>query len=574
MNDDDTNPLAGLDLDAWAAPPPPGGLADRVVARVAATDEAIAVVARRRRVKRRWWLAGGLTGALAAASVALLVIPHGSPDSAGSGTLVATQPQQLALGGATANLDPGADVAWQRSGDAIHVAQRAGSATWKVERDEHLVLEVGAAVASHGDAVSIDASNTTFRVETRMNLSDTRVIGVTAATAAAVALVSVIVYEGHVKVSGAGQTIVVERGGTVEVVPGQPPRELDNVAGVPVMPVVPPVMPTPPGPPVSAEPLPELIVPIGERITIHDPRGEIRVAVDPQCPGKDALMWPQGSVTAMHVGEATFSYTCHGIQKHGAIKLVKDPGFGVLIAPVDGAVGSDTMHLIGAAVPARAQVTIDSTAVDTQNKMPWATDVPYRDVLAVRIDAGIDDIDYYIRRLTRPLRGYMNSTSIDQVFKLLEPRLLSCVKHRGPGQYVFVDVMVDGSTQNLKTTVDDAASEACLIDVLKTAHFPNQTQPHISASFVLDPGCDARALVEQGNALMVNSEYATALVRYDAAIDCKYDEHSIELGFFAACDAHNVKFARKYWKRLSADSKPKLLQICVRNRITEDQLSE
>ena len=57
-----------------------------------------------------------------------------------------------------------------------------------------------------------------------MNLTDARLITTAAVTSAAVALATVAVYEGHVKLSSAGQTIVVAPGATYEVQPGKPPR--------------------------------------------------------------------------------------------------------------------------------------------------------------------------------------------------------------------------------------------------------------------------------------------------------------------------------------------------------------
>lgn len=682
MIDDDDNLLAGLDLDAWAPPAPPIGLADRAIARANATDEAIEIV-RKRRSKRRWWLTGGLAGALAAASVAVVAFPHHTPDPT-SGALVADKAQQLAIAGVRANLDPGADLSWQHSGDAIHVALRAGSVSFSVEPAQQLSLDVGAAVAS------IDASNATFRVETRMNLTDTRVVGVTAATATAVALVTVIVYEGHIKLSGAGQTVVVARGTTMEISPGQPPHEVTNVAGV-----LPTILPVPPSPAAPATITPELIVPIGEKIVIHDPRGAIRVAVETGCPDQDKWMWPSGTATTTTVSDVSFTYTCHGIDKHGSIKVVKDPGYGVVMAPADGAQATDGVHVSGAAIPARKQVTVNGLIVESDNKQPWAIDVPYDDLIAIRIAGTLDEIDYYIRRLTPPrgpapdvvikagdsvtvhdtsgsprvqptcdklgkadngrvfqysvgshpytvtcndgvsrtgmitvvaddgadigdvtVRAMWNAPisrpgetapgdrdvqamqyevpgkgthvllwrtdnppnfgttpAVDHVFRTLEPRMYACVKRPGPGQMVSLDVAVDGTTTHIRTTVDDPASDACLVDVLKTARFPKQATVR-NVYFDLNPHCDAHALIQQGNALMVTKEYATALVKYDAAIDCKYDPHAIELGLFAACDAHNVKFARKYWKRMAGESKGPLLQICARNGITEQQLSE
>lgn len=64
-----------------------------------------------------------------------------------------------------------------------------------------------------------------------MNKADMRVLGASAVTAAAVALITIIVYEGHVKASSEGRTVVVEPGATFEVRPEAPDREGLAVGG-------------------------------------------------------------------------------------------------------------------------------------------------------------------------------------------------------------------------------------------------------------------------------------------------------------------------------------------------------
>jgi protein TonB len=63
-----------------------------------------------------------------------------------------------------------------------------------------------------------------------LSLSDARVVAASAVTAAAVALVTVIVYQGHVRVTSAGQTINVAAGGAAQIKPGEPAREVRDVA--------------------------------------------------------------------------------------------------------------------------------------------------------------------------------------------------------------------------------------------------------------------------------------------------------------------------------------------------------
>lgn len=561
MEDDD------LDLSAWAAPPAPSGLADRVIARLAAADEVIAGVLERRRTRRVFWLAGGLAAALAAVAIAAVIVLTRSPEPAtapGTGTLIAIAPRQLALPGAIANLDPGTEVSWQTCGDTIHVQQRGGAATWRVDKPK-LFLDVGAAPAS------LEASNATLRVETRMNLSDVRVISAAALTSATVALVTVNLYEGHARLSSAGQTVVVQPGTTYQVLPGQPPR-LDravvatNVAGVP-----------------ASEAPPELTLPLGEKVTIHDPRGAIRIAIDKQCPGDASPMYPNGANALTEAGDYHFSYTCNGVDEHGEVTVLRDLNLDVLRAPADNAVWSDRVHVEGAPVPARAQITIDGVPLATRNNQRWSAEVvpAHRGFLAVRIDGGLDDVHYYIRRAATgdrttarpaPAQG-LPVAEFERVMNELRPALGPCVQRWPNGQDVAVSIDANGRVTELLTTESDPATDACLRKVLRNALFPAAKAGSRHTHHV-DPACDFEELQAAGTAAVARGAHAEALRSFDAALRCKYDIHALQLAFMAACRANEVDYARKYWKRMSTDLKGHFLQICLHAHITKEMLDE
>ena len=93
-----------------------------------------------------------------------------------------------------------------------------------------------------------------------MNRQDLQVIGTSALTAAAVALVTVIVYDGHVRATSAGQTVTLPPGTTFQIVPDHAPRQVDPLVGAapvaPAPPAVPPAPPPPPEPAVAPPPLP------------------------------------------------------------------------------------------------------------------------------------------------------------------------------------------------------------------------------------------------------------------------------------------------------------------------------
>jgi ferric-dicitrate binding protein FerR (iron transport regulator) len=260
MTDDD------LDLSAWEAPEPRPDLADAVLARMAGTQvvEHVGPVAKRRRAL----LIAGVAAATLAAAAAVVVIVRGTERATpASGRVVAERAQTLALGGVRAELDAGARVTWRREGGALHVEQAAGAAAWRVSGDERLVIDAGAAVAS------VEATGASLRVEVKMNQADMRVVGVSALTAAAVAMVTVTVYEGRVKVAGSpGQaTVIVQPGSTYTVTP----------PATPVTPVT------------SAQPVvgagtydatkptsADLRMPAGESATIHVTAAPVRVELD------------------------------------------------------------------------------------------------------------------------------------------------------------------------------------------------------------------------------------------------------------------------------------------------------
>ena len=210
MTDDD---LHEFDLDAWEAPPPAPGLADAVIAR--ARDGATAAPEPEAPRSRRWWLAAIAGVAVAGAAATTLVMLGGKHAAPATGSVAAARAQHLDLDNASAELDTGADVRWSREGRTLVVEQARGNATWRVA-DDQLRIDTG-------NGIQIDATGASLRVEVHMNLSDARVVGASTLAAAAVAFVTVVVYEGHCTVHSAGQMVTVEPGATVEVHPGQPP---------------------------------------------------------------------------------------------------------------------------------------------------------------------------------------------------------------------------------------------------------------------------------------------------------------------------------------------------------------
>ena len=91
---------------------------------------------------------------------------------------------------------------------------------WTVADDDTLMIDSGGSPS----AVTIEASGASLRVEVQMNISDVRLMGATTLTSAAVAVMTVVVYAGHVKATSGGQTVNVSPGATLELRPDRPPQ--------------------------------------------------------------------------------------------------------------------------------------------------------------------------------------------------------------------------------------------------------------------------------------------------------------------------------------------------------------
>jgi len=387
-----------LDFEAWEAPPPPDGLADAVIARMGGTAVGLAMPDAPRR--RRWVIAASAATALVVAGGVWAIVHGRERAPAQNGAVIADRAEHVELPGATAELDRGADIHWHRTSDGLDIEQRAGTAVWRVGKDEKIII--GAAVAS------IEAAGASLRVEVPMNMpvskSDARMIGASALTAATVALVTVVVYEGHVKVSHSGQTVVVQPGTTYTV-----PR------------------PTP-VPTVSSG-----------QVTLDD------------TPNGDALE----KILAPHDGE-----------------------------------------------------------------------------LAACLGKDVDDVTLLY---TLDVDGSVSSDEVDR----------------------------DDSS-------DDAAS--CMMNVLQTLTFPASKHGGKFAHTVKRASCDADALVAAGTQATANSQPADALVKYEAAIACKPEKRFYQLAFMASCNAKNVTKASEYYGKLTQEAQNRMLQMCVRNGITREQL--
>jgi len=217
MHDDDET-LAGIDLAAWQPPPPPAGTAGAVIARMREPAAVAALDPHERPSRRAFWL-GGLA-LVAGAIVALTAWDVTRPARHGGGEVIADHARHVELNGSSADLDPGAQVQWERDRHRITAHQARGTVRWTIDDDDTLVIDPGGS----GSTATIEARGASLRMEVPMNLSDLRLLGASTLTAAAVAVVTVVVYTGHVKATSGGQTVNVIPGAIVELRPEQPPQ--------------------------------------------------------------------------------------------------------------------------------------------------------------------------------------------------------------------------------------------------------------------------------------------------------------------------------------------------------------
>ncbi len=306
-NTDDTDDK--LDLSAWEAPPPPADLADNVLARMAGTGVTPSIPDETPPRRRRAWVIAGAAAACLALTAGTYALVQGTRRAAPtSGSVAAERAQSLSLDTVRAELDPGARVSWRREGGALHVQQPAGTVAWRVDDGERILIDAGATVAS------VEASGASLRVEVKMNQMDARVLSGAALTAAAVSMVTIVVYEGYVKVGGsAGQpTVIVQPGSTYTVSPPGP-----RVSDAPVVGASVPDAPT----------LADVRLRGNESATIHTTQLPVSVELEvpPSCTlslgGDDGAQ----SIVMLDAGIHPYSIECAGkTTAHGMVTVMRD----------------------------------------------------------------------------------------------------------------------------------------------------------------------------------------------------------------------------------------------------------
>lgn len=501
MRDDDV--LKDFDLDAWEVPEPPADLADGVIARLAGTEVGAAVPVEPATPRRRALLIGGVAAAVIGAAVGMYaVIGAARQQPPASGAVVAERAQPLAIDGVKADLDPGADVRWSRGGKTIRVEQRAGTAAWRVDDKTSLVIDAGAAVAS------VEATGASLRVEVEMNSMDTKIIGASTLTAAAVAMVTVVVYEGHVKVTGAGhQTVIVEPGSTWTSAPPAP-----VIAGTP-----------------------------GEHelVVTPDPEADHDEPAPPVAAGSGGDVTVGGSCDEVSCVLDNYAGAC--CQKYRPEREERAPREPEQASACD----EVSCVLTNYEGPCCAALRGDVPRAP-QQKQP----APARGLDREMITEGIEKVKPQVVACgeKHPAKG-----------------VLKAAVRVGPdGRVTNVEIKAT-PTAELGSCVAHVLQSARFAESEAGGSF---TYPFVfDGTTPSKAACDATRLADEGMEKLNVGQHAAALAKFEASLACQSDPRTIKLAYLSACNSLNRAKARLYYTKLTAAERDRFRQICIRNNI-------
>ena len=538
-DNDDNDDLRDLDLNAWQAPPPPKGLADAVIARATATDEAIAV-AKRGQQRRTLATAAIACGGSVAAALAVWLAIRPAPAHELDMTVIAAVPQHVVLGDTTVDLAPGAAIQTERRGDALHVVQ-SGTATWNVGAKDSLEIDAGT-------AGSIKATGASLRVESKMNTQNALLIGGGLLSASAIALVTATVYKGEISKVTDDKVETVSTGDVIlvadnlaaahrDVGMGHPPEPLAVKMGGDIA-IRPGVSPTIWIAESGSEAQPyvgiEFQSPCELRVEIFGKR-DVPVSVGA---GNDV------NPVRLTPGKYTYDASCTGKATiHGSLDIraetcrraacgadsermltITSPDIGVQFSP-------PSVHVVG--------MTVDPEATTLSIGADVITPAPSGDFAI--------DLDY--------------SSNQSIALRVDHPRL---------GTQFFVQHSTTGGAATVKKAPPPPPAPPCDEMICKSNGYSGAC---CSKLVKPDPKtCHAEELVRAGTLANAESRYAEALKQYSSAYACKPDSHTLSLTFMSACNASDVKAARIWWRKLTADEQAHDIVICIRANITRMQL--
>lgn len=544
MNNDE---LDDFDLSAWDAPPPPLGLADAVIDRMGAGRNVAAPV-EEHVAPRSSWIIGGVAVAVLAFALGVWSLIRSTDRVAPiAGRIVADRARALSLDTVRADLDVGADVRWRRQRGVLSVEQRAGRIAWRVDAGEKLVIDAGA-------AASVEATGANLRVEVQMNAMDTKVIGASALTAAAVAVITVVVYEGHVHVTRPGQpAVVVAPGSTYHFEPSQE------------APVV--------GVTVDAR---KKVAILGLEHVVSGSSGDESRAV------------AQVLSTALRnvAGREGPFQLIRGVEKELVDEKVmmncanEAP---TCMAAIGVHLGAD-MLVFGSLEADRYSYRVSLELLDVRARIIESTRVwalPLAEAEAAGLDTWARQIYLSLVGAQHPVGVKRTPESLDNAafaneMTRIKPDLLACGVSENTGGDVSLRVQLypDGSVGFAEAF--DVPSEGlrwCIEDVVRRTMFP-QTLKGGSFTYSIPlpegsqpSGCDAEALKDRAKEKMLRGKHAAALVELEASLECKDSVFVRELAAMEACSSNNAPKAKLHFKRLPAVRQANVAQLCARRNV-------
>jgi tetratricopeptide (TPR) repeat protein len=564
IDDEDTLPV---DLAAWQPPAPPAGLADAVIGRMREPVAAGAVEAEGR-TKRRWWI--GAAALAAVGAVATVVIVTGARhEPQGHGELVATRAQHVDLGGASADVEAGTEIRWRRDGNGLHVDQPRGTAAWRLDGDEVMRIDAGATVAS------VEATGGSLRVEVIMNLNDVRLTKISAVTsavtAAAVALVTVTVYEGRVKAIGGGQSVTIEPGASVEIRPGE-------AVGAPVVGLADQLRRSI----ADADQLRTSLAAgaateaelVAAKLELEKLRAQLQGVTAPSA-GCDEVSCVLGNYEgaccapyqrdAMPLDKAVIDSAIRGAAPAVASCFRGHPSASLLAhfdvtpagtashAAVEITDGPADKALVGCIARVVASVRFPKSRVTTKVSYPFVFASPARepaapcdaDTLKLKADA-----DHSAGLYAQALLNYEKAMACKPGLDL----------HAQAGMEACKSKNVDKARryfQSVSPSRQTGLKQICL-------------REGIELTVADAAACDADALKLKGDSDRESGNFARALVNYDSAMACRPGFKLDALAELTACKGKDAAKARQYYQRLSAGQKLGAKQQCLTNGIDLD----
>lgn len=592
MNDEDelARPL-DVDLSAWQPPPPPGGIADAAIARMRAPANVAAVETDQPRARRWLWIGAGAV-VLAAATVLLAVFGVTRGPGSGRGEVTAEKAALLDLGASSAAIDPGAHVIWERRNYRITAEQRRGVATWSVDDDDILLIDAGATVAS------VEATGASLRVEVHMNRADAKVFGASALTAAAVAAVTVIVYEGHVKVTSKGQTVQVVPGTTVEVDADGLPREQLNVGASPEVRAL-------------EERVAELEARLAEEDDEHDDSDDDLTADDPPLDYQLYGLVDDELDRVMRVVRAVHPEAMECIDKDrsfsGTIRVKAAIDRSGRVKTIDASPKNDVAQCVN-------DIIVAAPWPPTKN--PWGLESGYAfevcDEVACVLDNYAKPCCAKFKRMpvktddTTP--ESLDRAMISEAMARIRGRVERCgirAKYSGTVK-ARVKVAADGKVTKADFEPPDAPVVECMRGAVETLKFretqqggafaypyrfdfgPSKSPPSTQTAACQDPNafnpfddrpackppvaCDAGALLKHGVDAFAMNNMSRAHSYFSEAYACKASVDVAQRAYIAACGMKSVANARKWWRRMVGAQQRAVISICPRYGITNDDV--